>query len=80
MIVEDDAAEPGLAALVGDAVDDEMIARQRRPDRQQQPGREPDRLGIDLGRRRFGLGGPECAESLLVDRSQAVSARSARRI
>src|SRR3546814_2378708 len=43
MIVEDEATEPGPPFPIDDPVDREMVARQRRPYRQEQPGREAKR-------------------------------------
>jgi hypothetical protein len=39
VLVENEAAEPAISRFVSDAVDHQMIAGQRRPDRQKQAGR-----------------------------------------
>src|SRR3546814_3194504 len=48
MIVEDEAPEPGSPFTIDDPVDREMVARKGGPYREEQPGREAQRLGVDL--------------------------------
>src|SRR3546814_11213191 len=67
MIVEDEAPEPGPPFPIDDPVDREMVARQRRPYRQEQPGREAKRLGVDLLPQGFGFLRPEGDKACPVD-------------
>src|SRR3546814_1092748 len=67
MIVEDEAPEPGSPFTIDDPVDREMVARKGGPYREEQPGREAQRLGVDLLPQNLRLLGPEGAKGCPVD-------------
>src|SRR3546814_7936769 len=67
MIVEDEAPEPGSPFPIDDPVDREMVARKGGPYREEQPGREAKRLGVDLLPQNLRLLGPEGDKACPVD-------------
>jgi len=68
MLAKHHAPEPGFAFGIDDPVDRQMIGRNRRPDRQQEAGRDTDDLSIDGLSRFLGLGRPGRREDRLVAR------------
>ena len=67
MIVKHQAAEPTVALLVRNAIDDEVVVGKRGPDREKEARRKADRFRVDLVGRLPGFFQPLLGEVLAID-------------